>query len=237
MKSKIMVITFLWIVSTAFCQQKVTADEVMKKAQAVMDKQDYTTTNMSYNLFLDYNSKKVYEHYKGYFLKMGKSTYIRIKNTEFVTFEDNKGLKINHDEKAIQFMSDRNPGINESPLELTSYLKSFPTRTLSSDATYFICELKPNKISQIMFSKIILYINKNDYRIEKQLFYFVEKMEGKTPDGKTVYTIPRLEIVYSPRKRDAKNDRSLIKKGSYFTETKTEIKLVKKLSPYKLIKT
>ena len=87
-----------------------------------------------------------------------------------------------------------------------------------------------------MFSKVVVYIRKADYGIDKQLFYFVEKMEGKTPSGEKAYSIPRLEIDYAPRKKDIKNDGKLVRKDSYFTETKSQAKLVKRLSAYKLFK-
>lgn len=226
---------FLFVFSCMYSQQEeMTGLQVLKKAIEVNNKQQYLSYNSKYALYLDFTSKKVYEQYTGIVLKKNNVNYFKIKNTEFVTFK-NYGLKINHDQKA--FVIEKQTGeMEESPLSLTNYLKGVDSKLIQSNATHFICELTPSKISQIMFSKILIYIKKSDYSIAKQSLFFVEKMESKDSKGKTIYTVPRLEITFSPRAKDEKRDNVLVTKENYFAERNNEIIISRRLSAYQLFK-
>lgn len=226
---------FVLVFSCMYGQkQKMTALQVLKKAIEVNDSQEYLSYNTKYALYLDYTSKKIYEQYTGVILKKKNINYFKIKNTEFVTFK-NYGLKINHEQKAI-VIENQAGEIEESPLSLANFLNGFNSKLIQSNPTYFICELSPTKISQIMLSKVILYIKKSDYSIAKQSLFFVEKMESKDAKGKSIYTLPRLEIVISPRKKDNKKDDFLLTRENYFTEKNNEIVISKRLSAYQLFK-
>jgi hypothetical protein len=227
---------FLFIFSGLHAQQeKMTAMQVLKKATEVYNRQEYLSYNSKYALYLDYTSKKAYEQYNGIVLKKNNVNYFKIKNTEFVAFKD-FGVKINHDEKAIVIENGSSNEIQESPLSLENYLKGFDSKLILTNPTYFICELTPPKISQIMMSKVVLYIKKSDYSIVKQSLYFIEKMENKDTKGKTIYTAPRLEISFNPRNKDSKNDDLLVNKVNYFTVKSNQIIVSKRLSAYQLFK-
>lgn len=209
-----------------------TGTEVLKKASERYEKEDYMTFNTQYTLFLDYTTKNPHEQYKGMVLKKGKTSYFKIKDTEFVSFND-YGLKINHEKKAALIEKGRQQ-IEQSPLSIDSYLKGFKIVMKESSPDYYICELTPDKISQLMIAKIILYIKKSDYSINKQQFYFLEKMESEDKTGKVVQTTPRLEVVFSPRTKNAKGDDMLLKKENYFTLKNNQPVLAKRLSKYQL---
>jgi hypothetical protein len=220
----------------SFGQQKnLSVDEVLKTTEDVLKKQKQISYNTKYTLYSDYSTKEIYEQYKGVFLKKNNICYIKIKNTEFVAYE-NYGLKINHDEKAIQIRNATNAVFEESPLSVAAYLKVFENKTIKSDKDFYICELRPGKISQLMLSKVIIYIKKSDFSIAKQLLYYVEKMETKDRNGNKIYTTPRLEITFSTRAKDNKKDDSLIKRDNYFTVKGSDIKVSQRFSGYKLFK-
>lgn len=226
---------FVFVFSCVYSQQgKMTAMQVLKKATEVYNRQEYLSYNSKYALYLDYTSKKIYEQYSGIVLKKNNINYFKIKNTEFVSFK-NYGIKINHDEKAI-VIEKQSGEMEESPLSLDNYLKGFDSKLILTNKEYFICELTPPKISQIMMSKVVLYIKKSDYSIAKQLLFFVEKMESKNAKGKTIYTVPRLEISFIPRTKNEKIDNFLVAKENYFIEKNNEIIVSKRLSAYQLFK-
>ncbi len=216
-------------------QKKLSVDEVIRTAEDVLKKRKQVSYNTKYTLYSDYSTKEIYEQYKGVFLKKNNVCYVKIKNTEFIAY-DNYGLKINNDEKAIQIRNAANAAFEESPLSVTAYLKVFENRTIKNDKDFYICELKPGKISQVMLSKVIIYIKKSDLSITKQLLYYVEKMETKDKNGKKIYTTPRLEITFSNRIIDNKKDDLLIKRDNYFTVKGSDIKLSQRFSGYKLFK-
>lgn len=235
-KIKFYGLLLFFVFSGSYAQQeKMTAMQVLKKATEAFNKQEYLSYNSSYSLYLDYTSQKKHEQYSGIVLKKNKVNYFKIKNTEFVSFK-NYGIKINHDQKAIVIENESTNEIQESPLSMDNYLKGFESKLISTNKEYFICELMPAKISQIMLSKIVVYIRKSDYGIAKQTLFFVEKMESKDSKGKTIYTTPRLEISFTPRTKNEKADNFIVAKENYFTEKGNEIIVSKRLSAYQLFK-
>lgn len=235
-KIKFYGLLLLFVFSGSYAQQeKMTAMQVLKKATETFNKQEYLSYNSSYSLYLDYTSQKKHEQYSGIVLKKNKVNYFKIKNTEFVSFK-NYGIKINHDQKAIVVENESTNEMQESPLYMDNYLKGFESKIISTNKEYFICELTPAKISQIMLSKIVVYIRKSNYGIAKQTLFFVEKMESKDSKGKTIYTTPRLEISFTPRTKNEKADNFIVAKENYFTEKGNEIIVSKRLSAYQLFK-
>jgi hypothetical protein len=235
-KNKFYGFMFLFIFSGLYAQQeKTTAMQVIKKATEVYNKQEYLSYNSKYALYLDNTSQKIYEQYNGVVLKKNNINYFKIKNTEFIAFKD-YDIKINHDEKAIVIENGATNEMQESPMSLDNYLKGFDSKLILTNKEFFICELTPAKISQVMLSKIVIYIRKTDYSIAKQSLFFIEKMESKDAKGKTIYTAPRLEISFKPRNKDSKRDDLLVNKENYFTEKSSQIIVSKRLSAYQLFK-
>lgn len=215
-------------------QEKITAVGVIKKAADIYNKQEYVSNNSKYTLYLDFTSDKIYEQYTGVVLKKNNVNYFKIKNTEFVSF-GTYGVKINNDQKAI-VIEKQAKEVHDSPLSLTNYLKGLDSKLIQGDKDYFICELTPSKISQVMLAKVIIQIRKKDYSIVKQTLFFVDKMESKNAKGKTIYSIPRLEIVFSSREKNIKKDDVLLSKENYFTQNGNQIILSKRLATYQLFK-
>jgi hypothetical protein len=87
-----------------------------------------------------------------------------------------------------------------------------------------------------MLHKVIFHIRKTDYSIAKETLFLIEKMESKDAKGKYVYTVPRLEITFSPRPKNEQQDNLLVKKENYFIEKGNTIVVSKRLSAYKLYK-
>lgn len=230
-KYKLFIIVGLLFSSLLVGQKKNNAKEILEKAIEVYDSQPYLSYNSKYILYQDYTSKKILEQYNGVVVKKNSINYFKINNTEYVSFGQ-YALKISNDEKIV-VLEKENEDSQQPPLSFSSYLKGFESRVIA-DKDFFICELKPSKISQIMFQKVLLYIKKSDYSIVKQEMYFVEKMEVKDGNGKLISTLPRLEITFMPRPKNPKNDDFLVKKENYFTEKNSQIVISKRLSAYGL---
>jgi len=233
--TKIYCFFFLFVFVSLYSQQENSAAiQVIKKAAAVYNKQEYVSNNSKYTLYLDFTSNKIHEQYAGVVLKKNNVSYFKIKNTEFVSF-GTYGAKINNDQKAI--VIEKQPKeVQDSPLSMTHYLKGFDSKLIQENKDYFICELTPSKVSQVMLTKVIIQISKKDYSIVKQTLFFVNKMESKNANGKTVYSIPRLEIVFSSREKNIKKDDLLVAKENYFTLNGNQIILSKRLAAYQLFK-
>lgn len=224
---------FVLLSSLGFSQNdKKEAISLLKKVSDLYSKKEALSFNTKYVIYYDYSSQRILEQYNGFILKNKQTTYFRLKNTEFVSFE-NIGLKINNDDKEILINKVDKKLEMTSPFSLDAYLKNFSAKLLSGDNENFVCELKPAKISQEMYSKVIIYIKKSDYSIVKQQMYYVQSMGVKNDKGKTIQTIPRLEITTTPRVGNKNIDENLLVKGNYFTENNTQIVLSKRLQKYK----
>lgn len=235
-KRKIIIALFvLSIFSSLYSQEKITATQLLKKVSSIYSKNENLSFNTQYNLYLDYTTKKVYEQYRGMILKKKNVNYFKIKNTEFVAFKD-YGLKISHEEKALIIEKSAST-MQNSPLMLYDYNKDFSSKIIESNQNYYVCELVPAaKVSQIMLSKVLIYIKKADYTISKQVLYFIEKMESEDEKKRIKESIPRLEIVFTPRIKNEVKDNLLVKKDNYFTEKGNTIVISKRFSKYQIIK-
>lgn len=200
---------------------------ILKRASEKLKSEAYFSYNVKYNMYKDYTSDALQESYSGLLLKSGNTYYFKIKNTEFVSFKD-YAVKVSKDEKAILISREQK---QQFPMDIANYLQGFDYKFLGNSTTTYICELVPVKVSQIMFSKVILYINKKDYSIMRQTLYFLNTTENKKGTAK-----PRLDIIFSPREKNAAKDNFLINEKSYFIRTAGDIKLASRFKAYQLFK-
>lgn len=208
--------------------------QILNKTTQTYNKATYISFDTQYTLYKDFVTKKIYESYNGFFVKKNGTTYLKVKSTEFITFKD-CSLKINNEQRGILYSKNSNNEM-DSPMAVLSALDGLDSKITEENGQQYVCELRPKKISQLMFHKIVLYINKKDYTLVKQCFYYVEKMESKNDQGKAEYTVPRLEITFRHRNKNEKKDELLVNKNNYFTVKGNTLVFSKKLSAYKLYK-
>lgn len=207
---------------------KISAEEVVRKATAKYESEQYISVNTLYRLYPDYKSKKIHEEYSGMALKKNGVYYTKIKNTEFVTFKK-YSLKISHEEKAAIVYKIEVP---ESPISILTTLKDFKVTLDDSNAAFFICEFVPKKVTQVMITKLKLHIAKDDYRILKQEVFTLERMEVEDSKGNLIRSTPRIEVLYSPRKKLGRADDALVNPQNYFSETSSGIVPARRLKNY-----
>lgn len=224
---------YCWLVLSLICissfaqNGSLTVIDVLKKASEKFKTEKNLSYNLKYNLYNDEKSSKIDESYSGFLVKRGNSMYYKIKDTEFVGFND-YSVKVSNEEKAIIIAKGES---KESPLDIDKFLKGFNYKFLGNDSTHWVCELTPSKVSQIMYRKIIIHINKKDYSIYKQILYFLNPVEENNK-----ITRPRLEMVYTSRTTNEEKDNSLVDEKKYFTRVGKEIKVANRYKEYTLYK-
>jgi len=223
---KLVVCVFL---STAgYGQTANPAAAVLRKASEKYQDGSYYTYNAKYTMYADYTSNKIIEDYSGFLLKKDSVYYSKIKNTEQVGFGD-YAVKVSKDEQAILIA--KNHEQKDMLWGINSYLKDCNIVFTGNDKVYWICEITPSKITQVGFSKILIYINKLDYSVLKQKMYFLNETMNRSKA-----TRPRLEVVYSARAKNIKTDNFLVDEKNYFTRTGADIKVANRFRGYKLYK-
>jgi hypothetical protein len=227
LKKKLYFIGIQLFLTVSFAQTTQTVENVIKKAAEKFKTEKYFTYNIKYNIYNDQNSNVVNYTYSGFLLKKNDIMYYKIKNTEFVQFKD-YSVKVSKDEKAIQVSKDENA---QMPMDLSQFLKGFNYKFIGNDKTNWICELVPAKVSQIMFSKIVIYINKQNYSVSKQVLYFLNPIEENKKKAK-----PKTEIIFSTRNKNQASDNFLIDEKNYFIRSNKDIKVASRFKEYELYK-
>ena len=136
-------------------------------------------------MYEDYTSKNVIQRYSGVMLKNNNTYYSKINHMEVLGFPD-YSVKINHDEKAMLIEKAER---QKAPVDLKIYLTGFKS-SLRSEGNFWVCEFVPTGPTQIMLSKILVYIEKNSNVLYKQILYY-----SAPGDVKDKRALPRLEIV------------------------------------------
>lgn len=190
--------------------------------------------DFNYKLFASYTSKIITEEYEGFHIKRENSNYTRIHNTEFIQ----KGLlfiKINHDQKVILIIESKEEGKKNTPLNISNYLKYFKTKSLKDKGTNWLISLETNVLTQLPYSKIEIIINKTNFKIEKQILYFLDNVPYNEKGIKKNGT-PKLEITIKEKIMNQDIIEELFKTQKYIIKTQKGYVLSQKYSNYKLLK-
>ncbi len=230
---KLKVIIAILAICTSFCysqDEKAQIKNVFLKSQEYYNKKNAYQVEFSYTVFKSLTGNETLEHYTSKVAKHGNNSYTKIRQTEFVELND-ISFKINHEEKAIQ-VSKRLQSANAIKT-LGNMLKLFPQfkhYKLHKTSDGFMCEFVAQDVTQLPFSKALIYFNK-DYAFKKQVLH----LAGAFPyeeNGKNVYLSPRLEIKASDIKDYTIDDRLTL--ATYVKDKDTK-RLSDKFSGYQLI--
>lgn len=216
--------------------QAQTVKEILTNVQNKVIKTNFKV-NLTYRLFKGIKGKKELETFKGTYIKKDKNYYNKIKNTETI-IGANFLIKINHDQKALLYESFKNATPNKNNmLNIKTLLKNFEKPVLTNLRDSFKCEMVAVEYSQMPYSKIILYINKKDYSIKKQVLYLTSLINFSDDENKNDFSIPRLEIQYSNYSALTNQDKSLLKKNNYIVIINNKVRPSTKYKAYEIINT
>lgn len=212
-------------------ETKETVQSLIKKAGDAYNSKNYFSYTIMCRMYRNHQADVASENYQGILLKKNGVYYYKIKDIEFLNFTDSS-IKISNSEKAFVIGEAQSP---VNPLTSIANLKGFTTK-LKQNKQEWICELVPAKLSQMMISKMLVYINKADYSITRQETYFLQGVPKKDAKGKTVMELPKMEVDFVPRPKQPEKDDWLVNKSHYFSMKGTKVILSKKFSAYKLYK-
>lgn len=224
-------ILFVLLNTTLSYPQKETLNSILKNVEKYYyQTKEYSYTS-HYKLYENENSNKVIEQKQGFILRKKGVNYQNLDNIESLSFKE-VNLVINNIDKTIQITKNDN---SNSVLDLNHYLSSFPIKKMFNNDLFWICELTVSKGMVSQYKKIKIYINKSDYSIHKQVFYFYVNQEIEKNKKKIKLNSPRLEIVLKKAKPNLKHHLELVKQENYFTIQNNKINLSNRLKKYKLI--
>lgn len=216
---------------TNFCLYSQSKEAVVTKVSAQYALNKPLHFNTVYNLYKTPESKSIIESYKGEFYKnAANEIYLKINATEYFITKK-VSAQISHSEKIV--LVSKTKTIPNDQYDIDKLLKSFDYGSFKDKKTHWEIELLAKKVTDVPYSKIILYIGK-DYFIQKQVFYYRTGINFSKDYSKKDIQLPKLEIAFSkPSRKEIAS--SIFDTSPYFSVTKKEIKLSGKCSNYELI--
>lgn len=231
MSNKIFLIVFSFFHLTSFSQKKLTVTSIFDKVEKYYVSKNNFCLSSKYTFFENKSINKILDSYEGLIVKKGAISYQKVNNTEFVNFGD-CSLMISKDNKVVNYANMASSA--GQPIALKSFLKILPLTKITDQNEYWVCELSSKGKIPLQFKKIIVYINKKNFSLSKQIFYSVGKQEIIKNNNKQTISNPRIEILFFDKIFTSEMN-LLIDKKNYFRKVNKKINLVKRLQSYKLI--
>lgn len=205
--------------------------EIFTKAQQYYESNSAYELDLEYAIYKSFTSNEKLEFYKSKIIRNKEDYYYRVHNTEFIQIS-NKSLKINHDEKALS-VSKREK--MQSPIaaidDVIKLLPQFKNYTITNQGELIVCELIAPEITQLPYSKVQLYFNK-DYSIKQQVLYLSSALPLEE-NNKQVLVSPRIQVDFLAMKPYKLDER--LRLSTYVNIENNKVYTSKKLLNYQLI--
>ena len=212
--------------------------DVLEKSLKSNEQLNTLYCNLDYKYFPTYKTKKATANYKGLLIKNNLDSFLKIKETVFITSHSSKTtLKINKVQKVIS-VSDNLEEANTMDYltNLKTIINQFETKDLIDNTDSWMCVLTAPQMSQLPYSRVELYINKSDYMVTNQILYISAQFPYLDDNGKEVMANPRLEISVTDYKTSiSPKQKGLIEIGNYIIKNKAKITPVKVYENYKIL--
>ncbi|WP_298892455.1 hypothetical protein [uncultured Psychroserpens sp.] len=233
-------LVILFTIASTFCfGQSPTVKSVLTQSQTLLKDKSEMKCTMNYDLYSTSFSNEVKEHYSGNIVKNEDRYYIKINNTIFLNqLNTNTFLKLNTEQKLIQFLKGKNVATTNGSLfdQVSVLINLYKNQSLKSKGDYWICTLKANTVSQLPYSKVELFVNKETKLLTKQVLYFSSQMPYKKKDGTNHLGNPRLEISISDYQFSLTDkDKGLTFLSNYVNTSSSEIRPSTAYKNFKII--
>ena len=136
------------------------------------------------------------ESYKSKIHKKDEITKIDVMGSEIIQFPEVQ-LIINKENKTINYNKISDNALQQSPMNVSSFLKFYKEVSSEVSGNTIIHELVvKNKQLPIPYNKIILHINKDNYSIKKQVLYLSTKVPFVDENGINTEDVGRMVITF-----------------------------------------
>ncbi|QKX04212.1 hypothetical protein HN014_04570 [Aquimarina sp. TRL1] len=152
--------------------QNTGVKELLNKALAFYQSEEQYQVDMTYTMYQGLTGSKATESYQGSIIKNKAVSQIKMLNTDILQFPEGQ-LTINHTEKTVVYTIPEISSIERQVVQLNTLMKNYTQGKTTEKGDVILCELTADSQSnQNPYSRVILHINKNTYRLEKQELFF-----------------------------------------------------------------
>ena len=211
-------------------------DDILKKYMEVTRSVTALQSDINYAMYKNENGTKAYESYNGIQIRQEETFYQQLDKMEYIQGKDFV-VKLNKDQKIMMVEYSSEPilrGVDQVATD--KMLGYFNDKKLKDSQTHWEIELSSQEPELSEISKIILHIDKNTYRLSKQILFFDIVSDFAIYENKPEpdMGIPRLEITYSNYLDTIKNSK-VLEQDRYFTYNDSKINAAAEFKGFEVI--
>jgi hypothetical protein len=196
------------------------ATEVFENYLEHKKKENNFQVDITYALYKGKEGGKAYESYKGVQAGSNDAVYQKLGDMELVQGKDFI-VKLNKEEKAMLVGYSSKPIVTQlSQIDNTKILQLFEEKTLKNEGNLWRLILTSSASELSQFSSIELLLDKSNYTLVKQIFYYSAISDFSSYDKnkkEQELNNPRLEITYKNYSHTVKINSEVFKSTHYFS--------------------
>lgn len=175
----------LFVTQEGQAQNEKTKD-LLKKVQLAYENTKQYRIAVTYNMHRGFSGNNITESYQGSLVKNGDFSQFKALNSEIIQFPGIQ-LTMDHTEKIVRYAKTaKGATVPNSPLEVSNFLKLYDKTKVTERDGILVCEMVATKSNmQNPYAKVVLHVNKDTYRIERQELFFTSMIPFVESDGKT----------------------------------------------------
>lgn len=213
--NNILIAIILCLTGTTLFAQNV--DEIMKKYMDVTRTEAAVQSNINYALYKNEDGTKAYESYDGVQIRKQEVFYQQLQKMEYIQGKDFV-VKLNADQKLMMVGYASQPilqGVDQ--IASDKLLEYFNEKNIEDKTSYWEVTLSSQEPELSDISRIILHINKESFKLSKQILFFDTISDFAVYEEKAEpdMGIPRLEITYTNYNNTITNPK-VLEKERYF---------------------
>ncbi len=200
---------------------------------------NYYQTANSYNLestyimYRGYTGNTITESYKGTMYKKDGVKGMTALGSEVISFP-NAQLTVNSTNKTIVYINNTSDIIKDNVIDINKLSKFYDETAVKEEGGIIIYEISLKKEAlNVPYNKLIFHVNKNDFSLIKQEFFFASKLPFTNKKGERENDLGRMEIIYNsnikPLKKNLKIEDYLV------INSEDKVSLSKAYDDYQLI--
>jgi len=212
------------------------AKEVLKKVIKSYQTHQKYTVKMTYQYVNLNKSDKIIEEENAFFVTNNNQKYYKVENKIEIIDNGTVTIQINHIEKEMIVSKSLIASISKFDFDFDS-LKLFSNISIKRQTKNTIVLLFSTKpITQLPYSSLELFIDKKNYMVRKQIFYYLSRPNYLDKKKKNEMIKPRLTVKYSNYKFNIDyTHNNLFKNNTYYRQKNTGLTGVGKYAKYSII--
>jgi len=217
------------VVNTLSAQDFNNTLEKVNKYYKTVKSYNITST---YSMYRGYSGNTVTESYDSKMYKTKAVIGVTALGAEVLTFSNAK-ITVNDKDKTIVYAKIKSENFRNNLIDVEKLSQFYNQTAFKEDGNTIIYEISlKEKASNVPYNKIVFHVNKDDFSLAKQEFFFASKLPFTSKEGLREHDLGRMVITYTASKDEPKN----IKIEDYVVSNSNDnISLSKAYDGYKLI--